>query len=47
VDLTASSQRSKSLTHLSIVVQGAGKQCVQMRCAENGIGREQLAFVVE
>lgn len=32
---------------LSISVLGAGKQCIQMRCADTGIGREQLAFVVQ
>lgn len=32
---------------LSIAVLASGKQCVQMRCTEAGIGREQLAFVVE
>jgi hypothetical protein len=32
---------------LSIAVRGSGKQCVQMRCTDSGIGREQLAFVVE
>jgi hypothetical protein len=32
---------------LSIAVLASGKQCVQMRCMDTGIGREQLAFVVE
>jgi len=32
---------------LSIAVLASGKQCIQMRCTEGGIGREQLAFVVE
>jgi hypothetical protein len=32
---------------LSIAVLDVGKQCVQMRCSETGLGREQLAFVVE
>lgn len=32
---------------LSIAILGSGKQCVQMRCMDTGIGREQLAFVVE
>ena len=32
---------------LSISVLGSGKQCIQMRCLDTGIGREQLAFVVQ
>jgi hypothetical protein len=32
---------------LSIAVLGSGKQCIQMRCTDTGLGREQLAFVVE
>jgi hypothetical protein len=32
---------------LSISVLGSGKQCIQMSCTDAGIGREQLAFVVQ
>ena len=46
-DLTVPTAGKTDGFTLSIAALGSGKQCVQMRCMDTGIGREQLAFVVE